>query len=130
MAASNLFRKAKELSDRVDQKIFDKKSYAFKYFELPTEKEKTHLVEEMLSWKRLSHPFLVNIINCYNDIKVVQMTEFHHPDTLTTLINKQENFDEDFIIRLFTQLCMAIGHLHASGVCHNRITSDHILCEK
>jgi hypothetical protein len=71
IAASNRFRKAKELSERVDMKIFDKKSYAFKYFELTTEKEKNLVVEEMLGWKRLSHPYLVDIINCYNDIKVV-----------------------------------------------------------
>ena len=123
----NNFKIVKELSQYVTLRSNDHDSYAVKKYSLKSTlpAQKQTIVGELLLQRCLSHPNLAEVFDAYSDNSVILVTKYAG-ENLRQLVG---NMTEPALKRLFTQVCLAVEHLHALGLVHGRITAEHVVVE-
>lgn len=99
-------------------------------------KEKEETIKEAQILKSLNHPNIVNFREVYitknNKLKIVM--EYAECGDLAKAISlrkaKNSHFDEKQILDWFTQICLAIKHVHDRKILHRDIKGQNIFIAK
>lgn len=122
------------------EETHSKKEYALKsiIIEGIDKKELEETKKEIRILKQLDHPNIIHFkeafICKYPKLTLNIITEFANGGDLSQKIEKQKNkkegFKEDLILDYFTQICLALNHVHHHKVIHRDIKPQNIFLTK
>lgn len=81
----------------------------------------------------LDSPYVVGYLDSFiEDTKINIIMEFCHNGDLNTYIKKQNNklFTENFIWKIFIQICLGVQYLHSRNIIHRDLKSLNIFLNK
>ena len=105
--------------------------YVFKIIKKSKFKEQKHfdlLINEIKILKRLEHPFIVNIYNCFHDnSKVYLQFEFIDSGDLMSFIKKNNVLTIKQIKFILCQIALIIDYLHSYNIIYRDLKPENIL---
>lgn len=101
-----------------------------------TQQEKSETIKEAQILKNLNHPNIVKFVEVYvtkqNKLKIVM--EYAECGDLSKAISERKKtkkfFDESQILDWFTQICLAMKHVHDRKILHRDIKGQNIFISK
>ena len=81
----------------------------------------------------LDSPYIVGYLDAFiEDTKINIIMEYCHLGDLQSYIKKQNNkpFTENFIWKLFIQICLGLNYLHSKNILHRDLKTLNILLSK
>jgi NIMA (never in mitosis gene a)-related kinase len=122
------------------KEVHSRKQYAMKSIKLDglKEKEYNNSLEEAFIIKRLDHPNIIKLYEaflCQNPRKTLNLIiEYANGGDLLEKIKimKEKNryLKEDLILDYFTQICLALYHIHKKKIIHRDIKANNVFLTK
>ena len=101
-----------------------------------SEKEKNDILNESVILKKLDHPNIIKFYEVFISKKPQHVlnivTEYADDGDLSQKIkqNKNKYFEESYILDIFTQICLALKHIHDKKIIHRDLKSQNIFLTK
>lgn len=95
------------------------------------ERKQKELFSEQQFLKRLDHPNIVKLIECYEDKNRFYFVQEYLTGNalMARFIEKNGNFTEDYVRKLMLQILNVINYLHKMKCCHRDIKADNFVFE-
>lgn len=104
-----------------------------------TEKEENYIQSEVALLKKVQHPLIIGYIDYFTiDNQLAIVMQYAEGGTLERLINDQrvikdnmkEHFPEKTVLEYFTQILIALDHMHSKQIVHRDLKPQNILMNR
>jgi serum/glucocorticoid-regulated kinase 2 len=90
-----------------------------------------HTKTEKLILEHINHPFLVNLVYCFQDpTKIYFVMQFMKGGELYQHLRVARKFDEERTRFYAAQLAQALGHLHSKDIIYRDLKLENILMDE
>lgn len=104
-----------------------------------SEKEENYIQSEVALLKKVQHPLIIGYIDYFTvDNQLAIVMQYAEGGTLEKLINEQrvikdnmkEHFPEKTVLEYFTQILIALDHMHSKQIVHRDLKPQNILMNR
>ncbi|CAP31639.2 Protein CBR-NEKL-2 [Caenorhabditis briggsae] len=103
-----------------------------------SEKEEKYIQSEVALLKKVQHPLIIGYIDYFTiDNQLAIVMQYAEGGTLERLINEQraisdnkEHFPEKTVLEYFTQILIALDHMHSKHIVHRDLKPQNILMNR